>query len=455
MGTSSHVRRWVKMARRGDKVVAIVRPEFRSHFPPSWFMRGGKELSPADVDDPLIRQLLMAAGESMGHTTTGTRHAETRTLLRTQSSSSHESGRLLVVEAPWSDWQQHTEALPPDDRTSTGSTAGKASGPSSAATASPTTASPATPISRAPAPERTWIEIRLVGDNDRPLSGEKLTLTLPTGEAQVGSFDERGTRLVVGLEPGKCRFSLPHLDHAAWSTVSGGGAESLTTVGGSAEEHSIADGESTSSIAVEYGFAPATIWSDPDNSALKKQRPHPNLLMPGDELAIPARKRKEIDLATDKVHTFKRQGARTLVIVQLFDGAEPRKNQEWKLVIGNQTSNGTSDGEGVVELWVTPTDRSGTLTIGKDEYKVQLDFDRLHPVSESSGVQQRLSNLGFWAALPDQPPDECLLAAVRSFQVRVGLDPTGKIDDTTRQKLADLHDRRCAFPAEPATKHKA
>lgn len=444
------------MARRGDRVLALVRPAFRSYFPPAWFVNGGKGVSPAEVEDPLVRQLLMAVSESRGHTTTGTHHAETRTFLRAQVSNSHEAERLLVIDAAWADWQRHTEASPSDQRTSSESAVGKASGTPAAAPASASTASPpATPIAPPPVTEKTRIEIRLLGDNDRPLPGEKLTLTLPTGEVQNGSFDERGTKLVVGLEPGKCQLSLPHLDHAAWSTVSGGGAEILATVGGSAEEHVIADGESTSSIASAYGFAPATIWSDPDNAALKKQRPHPNLLMPGDELAIPARKRKEITLATGKVHTFKRQGARTLVVVQLFDGDQPRKNQEWKLVIGNQTSTGTSDPDGVVELWVVPSDRSGILTIGKDEYKIQLDFDRLHPGSESSGVQQRLSNLGFWAELPERTPDECLLAAVRSFQVRVGLDATGEIDDLTRQKLTDLHDRRCPFPAEPAIKYKA
>jgi len=378
-------------------------------------------------------------------------------------------GHLAVVSAPRQQWRAFAvTALLPTLVSSAATTASVAPvAGTSLASPVPQTPSPA-PASSAPAPvlpaptvQKAWITIHLLGDDDQPYAEKNYSLILPNGRALAGDLGKSDKSNEIGkltqkeIEPGTCDFTFLKLDHAAWSTVSGGGAENLAIVGGSAKEHVIAEGDSTSSVASKYGFDPATIWADPDNAALKQLRAHPNLLLPGDSLAIPARKRKTIGLATDQIHTFKRKGTRTLVAVQVFDGDKARANQEWKLEVGDQSSNGTSDGDGVVEVWVAPTDRTGTLTIGTDKLQLQLNFDRLHPASESSGVQQRLASLGFWVELPDQDQAERLVAAILSFQVRVGLDPTGKIDDATRTKLVDLHDKRGDLPPEPAIKHKA
>lgn len=454
-GGLSHLDRrtsWVEVGEQSGRVLGFVRPALRSLFPPVWLEDVRLPLRPPDIGNPFRRERLWEIAASLGgfmRPYAGTRDlTEVWQFLR----QAVHRGHLLVVAAPRSEWLAFTSTALIPTRAPVTTTAKVGSATESSASAS--AATPPPPVITPPQPT-TWIEIRLVGEDDRALGQEAYRLTLGDGQVISGRFDKSGTFVRHQVDPGPCRFTLPDLDQAAWSTVSGGGAEAVAIVGGSEREHRIAEGESTSSIAPGYGFAPDTVWNDADNSELSQQRTHPNLLLPGDDLAIPARKRKELTLATNQIHVFKRHGARTLVALQLFDGDGPRANQKWNFSIGEQTSEGTSDGDGVVEFWIAPSDREVALTIGQDKLRMTLDLDRLHPVSESTGVQQRLTNLGFWWALPERSPDECLTAAVRSFQVRVGLDPSGEINDETRNKLADLHDRRCPFPAEPAIKHKA
>ena len=67
-----------------------------------------------------------------------------------------------------------------------------------------------------PAPE-SWIEIKLVGEDDEPIPGERYSITLPDGETVAeGTLDEKGEARVEGIEKGDCRVTFPDLDQDAW-----------------------------------------------------------------------------------------------------------------------------------------------------------------------------------------------------------------------------------------------
>jgi len=74
----------------------------------------------------------------------------------------------------------------------------------------------------------------------------------------------------------------------------------------------------------------------------------------------------------------------------------------------------------------------------------------MDPIAEVSGIQARLNNLGFDCGDPDGAPDDDTTSAVKAFQARIGIDPTGTIDDTLRQKLAAYYD-----PAQDETTQDA
>jgi hypothetical protein len=63
----------------------------------------------------------------------------------------------------------------------------------------------------------------------------------------------------------------------------------------------------------------------------------------------------------------------------------------------------------------------------------------MDPIDEPTGVRKRLLNLGYLCQPEGAADADDLQAALRKFQEKNSLDVTGKIDDSTKAKLKDLH----------------
>jgi len=68
--------------------------------------------------------------------------------------------------------------------------------------------------------ELSWIEIELVGEDDKPIPGEKYRVTLPDNSVDEGTLDSQGYARVEGFEKGSCKITFPDLDKEAWEFVS-------------------------------------------------------------------------------------------------------------------------------------------------------------------------------------------------------------------------------------------
>jgi hypothetical protein len=71
----------------------------------------------------------------------------------------------------------------------------------------------------------SWIEIELVGEDDKPIPGEKYRITLPDGTVDEGTLDQNGWVRVEGFVSGQCGISFPGLDAAAWESIESVGAK--------------------------------------------------------------------------------------------------------------------------------------------------------------------------------------------------------------------------------------
>lgn len=208
--------------------------------------------------------------------------------------------------------------------------------------------------------------------------------------------------------------------------------------------HVVVQGECLSSIAYRYGFADAlAIYEHADNADLRRLRPSPHLLHPGDVVVIPERRLSVRQLPTGRNHTIVVKLPRRLVRVRVVDAlGEPMRNLAFTLTVGDQTCEGTSDGDGIVEQHVPARASHAVLVIG--DLTIPLAIGHLNPARDTSddgvsGIQARLRNLGYRPGPVDGRLGSKTRAALRAFQRARRLDETGQPTDETLRALADAH----------------
>ncbi len=62
----------------------------------------------------------------------------------------------------------------------------------------------------------SWIEIELVGEDKKPIPGERYRITLPDNSVAEGTLDDKGSARIDGFEKGACKITFPDLDQDAW-----------------------------------------------------------------------------------------------------------------------------------------------------------------------------------------------------------------------------------------------
>lgn len=206
------------------------------------------------------------------------------------------------------------------------------------------------------------------------------------------------------------------------------------------EKYIVKQGDCISSIAFKYGLFPDTIWNDSKNSKLKQDRKDPNVLLPGDEVYIREKEEKEESCESEKKHRFKRKGVPERLRLQFMDEeGKGRANEAYVLDIDGELSDSKTDKDGKVEIWIPPNAKKGKITFRDSGEEYELQLGELDPVTEVTGVQARLGNLGFYEGQVDGKMSEELENAIRYFQEKKGLDPTGKLDEPFRQKLENVY----------------
>jgi hypothetical protein len=206
-----------------------------------------------------------------------------------------------------------------------------------------------------------------------------------------------------------------------------------------ATKHVVKQGECISSLAFEHGFHPETLWQHPENAELRALRRDPNVLRPGDVVAIPDLRLKEVASTTGRRHRFRRRGVPEKLKLQVVRDGEPVAGEAYVLTVDGEAREGTTDGSGRIEHFIPPDARSGTVLFPRTGREVPLHLGHLDPIDGISGVQARLANLGFYQGLVDGQPSLRLEEAIQAFQASRGIDPYGEMDDETTSALRDAY----------------
>jgi len=204
--------------------------------------------------------------------------------------------------------------------------------------------------------------------------------------------------------------------------------------------HDVAQGESVESIAAEAGHLPKTLWDAPENKALRDQRRDMHVLMPGDRLFVPPVKPKTFSFPTGSAKTFKVTRPPSRLKLALVKDGKPRANAPYRLTVDGVEERGSTDGNGQIDRPISPRAERATLVVGegKDETRYELGLRALDPVTEVSGAQGRLRNLGYDVEV-DGELEARTRAALAAFQQAEGVKVTGELDDATRAKLKERH----------------
>lgn len=211
-----------------------------------------------------------------------------------------------------------------------------------------------------------------------------------------------------------------------------------------AGNYNVKQGDTIPSIAADFGFTdPKTIWNDPNNIQLKSLRKNPNVLFPGDQVYIPDKDLRIEQCSTDQRHKFVRQKLPLKLKLVLEDIYEkPIANAQCALILGADTYQVTTDGQGRIEQVIKPSVRYGSIVIKDPQTAFQSDvlpikIGYLDPVEEVSGHIARLDNLGYSPG--DGSDDDQFKSAVEEFQCDNNLLVDGKCGPGTQAKLKEIH----------------
>lgn len=194
------------------------------------------------------------------------------------------------------------------------------------------------------------------------------------------------------------------------------------------------EGDDVPKIAEEEGFFWETVWRHPENAELRRLRRDPNVLLPGDRVAIPPRRRREEERASGQRHRYRLRGVPGRVRIRVLEDGRPRADAPYRLVIDGVPHRGRTDADGFLEHDLPLGAQSGELIFDRDDGGTDhyhFRFGTLDPIDTESGVRKRLVDLGYDA-------EEDLPGAIRAFQSDHGLEPSGRLDDATRARVQEV-----------------
>ena len=212
-----------------------------------------------------------------------------------------------------------------------------------------------------------------------------------------------------------------------------------------ATKHTVRVGECMGSIAQRYGFHDySVVYDHPDNAALKRARPNPNVLQPGDVVVIPALEERWEDAALDSSTTFELIEPRKQLRLVLHDRkGEPIAGEDYELhVPGAGPIAGQTDADGLVQQAVPLRASEAKLVVRGRTLELQLGA--LNPAQDTedggvAGVQARLHNLGYNVGADDGVLGRRTHAAIAMFQHERGMKIDGQISQELIDALRDEH----------------
>jgi hypothetical protein len=215
------------------------------------------------------------------------------------------------------------------------------------------------------AKEKHWIGVKVVDETGKPVKDVTVQCKLDDGTVltmDVSASADGSYKTEKVLDAAKGDFSFSSLYNVEWWPEGGSGGKSPSGTPAAA----VAPGDCVLSIADSLGFRNYhSVWDQPQNDALKKDRPNPNMLASGDVVQTPDKKDKVVKKAVDQTWIFvvRRKRPFTLRLVLYDKNDKPLSGKAWELKTP-LSQKGTTGGDGLIEITgLQPSDKTGTLEV--------------------------------------------------------------------------------------------
>jgi hypothetical protein len=204
----------------------------------------------------------------------------------------------------------------------------------------------------------------------------------------------------------------------------------------------VMQGDTVASVVAPKGADPNTVWYDSKNDSLRKLRSDPAVLCPGDILYIPDEAPPSHSLEVGATNTFTAAVA-TQPLKLVLGGAQPLANAAYVVTGLGDDVPGTTKADGSLTVHVPVDIDTFVLEFTDRQVSYQVLVGHLDPVTEASGVRQRLSNLGYGSPMFDLLGDLGIEVdpglAIRLFQIQAGLTVSGEVDHETAAAIQKAH----------------
>ena len=205
-------------------------------------------------------------------------------------------------------------------------------------------------------------------------------------------------------------------------------------------EHTVLQGECLSSIAKAHGTSWQALWNAPENAALRAKRGSPDILFPGDVVTIPDAQPRIEDGSTENRHRFRVPSSVSTLRVTLRVNDKPLGEEPYELIVDGTLIEGTTDAAGLLEQPIAPAARAASLVLKKTGAVYTFLLGHIDPITEVSGIQQRLQNLGFYIGEHvDGLYGPKTASGVRAFQEKHGLVVDGIPGPQTQSRLKEVY----------------
>lgn len=200
------------------------------------------------------------------------------------------------------------------------------------------------------------------------------------------------------------------------------------------EPYVIKQGDYLFKIAHEQNFDAMKVWQAPENADLRKRRPNPNILLPGDVLYIPDAKTREpqtFALTPNTTNTFTSSAPSVAIIVKLIGtNSTTYSSRAYTVKELPALTDLQTDGSGTATFQAPVTLDIATLSFTDTAESFSFTIAALNPIDSLSGMFQRLQNLGYIGDRLGYSDDDraAAIALVRAGLLALKAQPTDGSD---------------------------